>query len=1001
MFKFSAISTHPFFILFNIFIKKSFYVKIQKSLTITKQLPIYILGGYLITPHLYFMEDNQIYSIQLLENEGITPSMGGGGQNKTYCPTKREFIDSGFSKSGYDILIGNHGDTINSQYDIEDNQLIPKFAISENQSVFYLNHDSGSTLIKLFPCGEPCYNLVCDGEYDEYGNCNGNETCELSSTVSESLSFYASIDVCSASTGGYPNNYTLTSAVSFYISDSYELNGSEWHDASIEVNGMNNMTETINGKEYVNGDLMVTLPINSTSENIECYLHIAFKNEYGDYEKDYSVYKIIQSKYFEVPNFSQDKLYSRYDYETSENIIYFPKSGGSSSFTISDNDNIGWVLVDYSNNIDGYKINPMSGTGTTTVNFTIPKATVVGSTYYKIAGFYPSQGIIYERQGYYNMPPSAIADWVDMPILANFYRCGYDENGDYILPYSLTDEEYAYYIYQHGLDKPSLSEFPSTMTLPDTKRWESAPNGNMDYLVGSSVTNSDSVEYMVQLPNWCIFRSRDITFHSGGTNCYSRKSSSDFFTLQINPNSYFDKSHYDGDMKLYYKQNNSYYLADTKKIVKCARPSMKTVLDHIPWNPALEAINVKDEDSCGYKLTISGDSNYSAWTFTVDDAQSNIVYYGDKEFDVSIPTNLTDNDIEGYINLHSSYSPNPILESIPFKQECYKLTIYFTGQGFGKDTEITSDYCYLRAVIDSDGYEPGDDDFMYYSFLLSSAYNFTEQSIITTVSLYNDKQENFIMDYLAKLIHGDTMSLYLTDEQGGQGFLKASGTTDAMWEPIWDALGVGVGMTVTSPVSSTAIINTDETPRINAKWDLATAKIINNAASSFTFTVSDSGQTGYKLSCSSWITCQYANGSIYRGTRLMSAFYSGNSGTTERNGFIELMNSAGTVISKCIITQSGAPYTFSYEIIGATKTGNYYIPDKAYFTFNVYSNTDWAISFNGKGWTNDTFSDGFTHNGDISSSFHYNDSGKNDMGILDITINCPKLNITNEIMVGP
>lgn len=24
------------------------------------------------------MEDNQIYSIQLLENEGITPSMGGG-----------------------------------------------------------------------------------------------------------------------------------------------------------------------------------------------------------------------------------------------------------------------------------------------------------------------------------------------------------------------------------------------------------------------------------------------------------------------------------------------------------------------------------------------------------------------------------------------------------------------------------------------------------------------------------------------------------------------------------------------------------------------------------------------------------------------------------------------------------------------------------------------------------------------------------------------------------
>lgn len=50
------------------------------------------------------MEDNQIYSIQLLENEGITPSMGGG-DDKSYCPTKQEFIDSGFSKSGYNIPI--------------------------------------------------------------------------------------------------------------------------------------------------------------------------------------------------------------------------------------------------------------------------------------------------------------------------------------------------------------------------------------------------------------------------------------------------------------------------------------------------------------------------------------------------------------------------------------------------------------------------------------------------------------------------------------------------------------------------------------------------------------------------------------------------------------------------------------------------------------------------------------------------------------------------------
>ena len=43
----------------------------KKRFIITKYSAIYILGGYLIIPHLYFMEDNQIYSIQLLENEGI------------------------------------------------------------------------------------------------------------------------------------------------------------------------------------------------------------------------------------------------------------------------------------------------------------------------------------------------------------------------------------------------------------------------------------------------------------------------------------------------------------------------------------------------------------------------------------------------------------------------------------------------------------------------------------------------------------------------------------------------------------------------------------------------------------------------------------------------------------------------------------------------------------------------------------------------------------------
>lgn len=290
------------------------------------------------------------------------------------------------------------------------------------------------------------------------------------------------------------------------------------------------------------------------------------------------------------------------------------------------------------------------------------------------------------------------------------------------------------------------------MTLPDTKKWESAPNGNMDYLVGSSVTNSDYVEYMIQLPNWCICRGMDISFHSGGTNCYSGTSPYVNFSLQINPNSYFDKSHYDGDMKLYYKQDNRYYLADTKKIVKCARPSMETALalnnGNIVYNPGLEIINVKDEDSCGYELTISGDSNYSAWTFTVNDAQSNRTYYGDKEFDVLIPQNLTDNDIEGYINLHSSYYSKPILESIPFKQECYKLKVYFTGQNFrdGYSTKENFKYLTLWDQTVMSNFIPLADDF--------NPLNVSE-GISIRKSAYTDLDELLISNHFYNILCSD------------------------------------------------------------------------------------------------------------------------------------------------------------------------------------------------------------------------------------------------------
>ena len=96
------------------------------------------------------MEDNQIYSIQLLENEGITPSTGEG-YDKSYCPTKQEFIDSGFSKSGYNISI----DGI-----IAINQLIPKTALTETASVIKFDLNP----ISLYPCSDWC-TLKMEGKF--------------------------------------------------------------------------------------------------------------------------------------------------------------------------------------------------------------------------------------------------------------------------------------------------------------------------------------------------------------------------------------------------------------------------------------------------------------------------------------------------------------------------------------------------------------------------------------------------------------------------------------------------------------------------------------------------------------------------------------------------------------------------------------------------------------------------------------------------------------------
>lgn len=626
------------------------------------------------------MEDNQIYSIQLLENDGITSSMGGE-YDKSYCPTKQEFIDSGFSKSGYNISI----DGI-----IAINQLIPKTALTETASVIKFDLNP----ISLYPCSDWCA---------EYGTPSATTDAMISfsgvSSVVMSLinGLAASIKLCTDKNNIY-GTLVQDFQWSFYSADTF----------------------TVDREEWIYGYVNTVLPENKTNENKKYYLVLDYQYETPG---DQSIFEIIQSKYWEPPY---------WDVSTGLNFpSAVPKSGGRYAVTIKDPYNVGWIIDDNTE----YNITKRTGKGDTTFNVEIPQATTVGAQTGAIYGFRPIVTIADEIYGGYGAPDGYV-NIRDVPATEDCLG----NSSDCII------------VWQYGLDKPSLSEFPSTMTLPNTKKWESAPNGSMDYLVGSSVTNSDYVEYMIQLPNWCICRGMDISFHSGGTNCYSGTSPYVNFSLQINPNSYFDKSHYDGDMKLYYKQDNRYYLADTKKIVKCARPSMETALalnnGNIVYNPGLEVIYVKDEDSCGYELTISGDSNYSAWTFTVNDAQSNRTYYGDKEFGVSIPQNLTDNDIEGYINLHSSYYSKPILESIPFKQECYKLKVYFTGQNFrdGYSTKENFKYLTLWDQTVMSNFIPLADDF--------NPLNVSE-GISIRKSAYTDLDELLISNHFYDILCSD------------------------------------------------------------------------------------------------------------------------------------------------------------------------------------------------------------------------------------------------------
>ena len=613
---------------------------------ITKYSAIYILGGYLIIPHLYFMEDNQIYSIQLLENEGITPSMGGGG-NKSYCPTKQEFIDSGFSKSGYDIFVSSI---------LSINQLIPKNGLSVSESVIKFDVNP----ISLYPCSD-----YCDGP-----------TGVASSATVSLLGFTGKTSIISEFING-TNNYDI-----FLYENKLDNETFTNKVDSFEFTFNAYTAETINGVDWSIGNVDMVLPANNTNENKKYYLVFEYPSHMGGaIAINQRAYEIIQSKYWEPPYWSF--------METTEFPSCVPKAGGKYNISIKDPYNIGWTIELNSN----YNISEKTAKGDYSFDVTIPKATRVGSETGIISARRPAVDL--EEQSTYYISGGTTDKYV---YVGNIDCSIFRDNG--------------IYIYQQGLDKPSLSKFPSTITLPHDKSWEPAPNGGMDFLIVSSVTNSDYVEYMIQLPNWCICMGRDISFHSGGTNCYSGTTSYDSFSLKINPNSYFDKSHYDGDMKLYYKQDNRYYLADTKKIVKCARPYIETNLDtahgNISWKEQDGQILVNDTDKCGYYLSISGDSNYSAWT--ISNLNPSIVYNGSNLFQVTkIPQNLTDNDIEGYINLRSSYF-HQTLESIPFKQECYKLKVYFTGQNF-KDGYAEERQKYITLLGTDGNYIPLTSDF--------------------------------------------------------------------------------------------------------------------------------------------------------------------------------------------------------------------------------------------------------------------------------------------------
>lgn len=846
------------------------------------------------------MEDNQIYSIQLLENEGITPSKGGG-QDKTYCPTKQEFIDYGFSKSGYDLSIDNI---------IAINQLIPKTALTETASVIKFDINP----ISLYPCSDWCA-LDDDGinEVTPSASTNGLIVFSGVSSVISNLTngVAASIELC---TNKNDINGTL-------------IDNFEWHFYSAD-------TFTVDGEEWVMGYIESVLPQNKTNENKTYYLVLNYQyNTPGDQ----SIFEIVQSKYWEPPY---------WDYDSSGNFPHsVPKAGGTYTVSIKDPYNIGWFVDENSQ----YNISEKSGTGDTSFSIRIPKATSVEYQTGSIYGYRPKIDLAdamldtsWDKEGYVNI--------YDIPSTANCM--GY--------------ADYCINVYQHGLDKPSWNY--SASTLPYKKQYEDSYSSSLYswlyYYV--KVTNSDNIKWKCEMPYWLTLRDESYLSNlitSGGTKIYSGYTSSSSFGPKLTQLAYLDKSHYDGTMKFYYQDNGSsaWNLIDSKSITKVARPYMETKLDlshgNISWEEQEGQIIVTDSDYCGYSLAISGDSNYSAWTTAFSPIQE---YSGGGIFNITkIPQNLTDNDIEGYLILRNTFG-NGVIEALPFKQECYKLKVYFTGQNFKDGYVPNENYKYLTLWDQNDmtTYIPLADNF--------NPFNISE-GIFIKKSVYEDLDKLLIRNHVYNILcssdyiqSSTTLSFYQVAEN--VKYIKLLQITYNFTRNK-DSLNVNVETTTTNNVS----------------WNLTDTKEIESIDSNFSVKITDSNSQGYKLDWSSWLSTSISKNAKYTGGQTITFTYSENTDTTKRNGYITLMNSAGTVISQCIITQSGASKTFNYTIDGATRqAGNYYILDDwkrgTTVLINIVSNTSWTVNYEGKGWSANITSGGGTYSGSKTLSFYLNES---------------------------